>query len=111
MTRLPSTLPPPALECHQLAKRYAQRWVLQGIDLILQPGDYVAIMGESGVGKSTLLNLVAGLDIPDGGELRIGGVSVNALNDDAATLLRRQKLGFIFQAFHLLPHQIGRAHV
>ena len=94
----------PALECRQLSKAYGQRWVFKGIDLILKPGEYVAIMGESGVGKSTLLNLIAGLDAPDSGELRIAGVDVGTLNDEGATLLRRQKLGFIFQAFHLLPH-------
>jgi putative ABC transport system ATP-binding protein len=61
-------------------------------------------MGESGVGKSTLLNLIAGLDAPDTGSLHIAGTRIDAMNDEAATLLRREKLGFIFQAFHLLPH-------
>ncbi len=95
---------PFALECRQLRKHYGARTVLTGIDLRLRRGEYVAVMGESGVGKSTLLNLIAGLDAPDGGELRIDGQRVDALDDDAATQLRRQKLGFIFQAFHLLPH-------
>ncbi len=95
---------PFALECRQLRKVYGSRTVLRGIDLQLRPGEYVAVMGESGVGKSTLLNLIAGLDAPDGGELRIDGQPVDALDDDTATQLRRQKLGFIFQAFHLLPH-------
>lgn len=103
----PATPPrpfPPALECRQLRKDYGARTVLHGVDLQLQPGEYVAIMGESGVGKSTLLNLVAGLDVPDGGELLMDGQRLNVLDDEAATQLRRQKLGFIFQAFHLLPH-------
>jgi putative ABC transport system ATP-binding protein len=78
--------------------------VLQNLDLQLQAGEYVAIMGESGVGKSTFLNLVAGLDHADQGELLIDGIPAHTLTDEAATLLRRQKLGFIFQAFHLLPH-------
>ena len=95
---------PFALECRQLRKVYGTRTVLRGIDLQLKPGEYVAVMGESGVGKSTLLNLIAGLDAPDGGELRIDGQPVDALDDDTATQLRREKLGFIFQAFHLLPH-------
>ncbi|MFL6715546.1 MAG: ABC transporter ATP-binding protein [Burkholderiaceae bacterium] len=95
---------PPALECRGLRKRYGERIVLSSLDFALAPGEYVAVMGESGVGKSTLLNLIAGLDHADGGELLIDGVAMSGLNDDAATLLRRQKLGFIFQAFHILPH-------
>ncbi len=94
----------PTLECRQLAKSYGGRSVLGSIDLQLNAGEYVAIMGESGVGKSTLLNLIAGLDAPDSGTLSIDGVSLNGMDDRQATLLRRQKLGFIFQAFHLLPH-------
>lgn len=100
----PPALPAYALECRQLRKDYGARTVLRGIDLQLRPGEYVAVMGESGVGKSTLLNLVAGLDAPDGGELLIDGIPIHALDDQRATLLRREKLGFIFQAFHLLPH-------
>lgn len=95
---------PPALECRGLHKRYGERIVLARLDFTLTPGEYVAVMGESGVGKSTLLNLIAGLDHADGGELLIDGVAMSGLDDDAATLLRRQKLGFIFQAFHILPH-------
>lgn len=100
----PTDRPAYALECRQLRKDYGTRSVLRGIDLQLQPGEYVAVMGESGVGKSTLLNLVAGLDVADGGELLIDGMRVDPRDDERATLLRRQKLGFIFQAFHLLPH-------
>jgi putative ABC transport system ATP-binding protein len=95
---------PPALECRALHKRYGERVVLSSLDFTLAPGEYVAVMGESGVGKSTLLNLIAGLDHADGGELLIDGVAMSGLDDEAATLLRRQKLGFIFQAFHILPH-------
>jgi putative ABC transport system ATP-binding protein len=95
---------PPALECRSLHKRYGERIVLSSLDFTLAPGEYVAVMGESGVGKSTLLNLIAGLDHADGGDLLIDGVAMSGLDDDAATLLRRQKLGFIFQAFHILPH-------
>lgn len=93
-----------ALDCRGLRKTYGTRTVLQNLDLQLQAGEYVAIMGESGVGKSTFLNLVAGLDHADQGELLIDGIPAHTLTDEAATLLRRQKLGFIFQAFHLLPH-------
>lgn len=94
----------PTLECRQLSKSFGGRAVLSAIDLQLKAGDYIAIMGESGVGKSTLLNIIAGLDAPDSGELWIDGVSLRELDDRQSTLLRREKLGFIFQAFHLLPH-------
>jgi putative ABC transport system ATP-binding protein len=102
MTQVGET--PLALDCRGLRKTYGTRTVLQHLDLQLQAGEYVAIMGESGVGKSTFLNLVAGLDHADQGELLIDGSPAHTLTDEAATLLRRQKLGFIFQAFHLLPH-------
>ncbi|GAA4027639.1 ABC transporter ATP-binding protein [Actimicrobium antarcticum] len=95
----------PALECRAVKKAYGNgRVVLTHLDFILQPGEYVAIMGESGVGKSTLLNLIAGLDTPDAGTVLIDGVPISGLTDDQATHLRREKLGFIFQAFHVLPH-------
>jgi putative ABC transport system ATP-binding protein len=95
------------LSLRALEKRYPgprERVVLAGIDLELAAGDYVAIMGESGVGKSTLLNLIAGLDRPDAGTLRLGGADLTALDDDALTVLRRERLGFVFQAFHVLPY-------
>jgi len=78
--------------------------VLRGIDLDLRPGDYVAVMGESGIGKSTLLNLVAGLDRPDAGSIALDGVELTGLDDDALTELRRRQMGFVFQAFHILPY-------
>jgi putative ABC transport system ATP-binding protein len=80
------------------------RVVLREVSLTLETGEYVAIMGESGSGKSTLLNLIAGLDAPDSGRILMNGLNVGALDDDARTRLRRAKIGFVFQAFHLLPH-------
>ena len=100
----PTESPPAALECRQLSKTYGTRSVLRALDFRLHAGEYVAIMGESGVGKSTLLNLIAGLDVPDSGTLLIDGQAIDALDDESATRLRREKLGFVFQAFHLLPH-------
>jgi putative ABC transport system ATP-binding protein len=80
------------------------RNVFTGVDLDLGPGEYVAVMGESGIGKSTLLNLVAGLDQSDGGSIKLDGVELTTLDDDALTILRRTHLGFVFQAFHVLPY-------
>ncbi|MDX9997506.1 MAG: ABC transporter ATP-binding protein [Phenylobacterium sp.] len=80
------------------------RRLFDGLELTLAPGEFVAVMGESGVGKSTLLNLVGGLDAPDAGEVEIEGVALSGLSDDARTLLRRDRIGFVFQAFHILPH-------
>ncbi len=95
------------LVLEKLAKTYAgarRRSVLAGIDLALASGEYIAIMGESGIGKSTLLNLIAGLDAPDSGSIRLDGVELTQLGDDALTLLRRSSMGFVFQAFHILPY-------
>lgn len=93
------------LQLRDLSKTYANgRQVLAKLSYTLADNEYVAIMGDSGVGKSTLLNLVAGLDTADDGDIVIDGVTMSSLNDDAATLLRRKKFGFIFQAFHVLPH-------
>jgi putative ABC transport system ATP-binding protein len=80
------------------------RLVLRNVDLSLASGEYIAIMGESGVGKSTLLNLIAGLDKPDSGRIIVDGQELDSLDDDALTRLRRAKMGFVFQAFHVLPH-------
>ncbi|MBX9629306.1 MAG: ABC transporter ATP-binding protein [Burkholderiales bacterium] len=95
------------LSVRHLSKSYPgprSRDVLHDVSLELQAGEYVAIMGESGVGKSTLLNLIAGLDAPDSGSIELGGVALAGLDDDARTRLRREKIGFVFQAFHVLPY-------
>ena len=80
------------------------RLVLSGIDLALARGEFIAIMGESGSGKSTLLNLIAGLDRPDAGSIGLDGHAVEAMSEDERAALRRTHLGFVFQAFHLLPY-------
>ena len=93
------------LQLRNLTKSYSnERRVLDRLSWTFEPGEFVAIMGDSGVGKSTLLNLIAGLDTADSGDVLIDGASISTLSDDAATRLRRQKLGFVFQAFHVLPH-------
>lgn len=80
------------------------RVLFTGLEIAVAPGEFVAIMGESGAGKSTLLNLIAGLDTADAGEISIQGQPVEKLSDDERTGLRRRSIGFVFQAFHLLPH-------
>jgi putative ABC transport system ATP-binding protein len=87
-----------------LSRRYRERTVLDALALTVRGGEYVAIIGESGSGKSTLLNLIAGLDRPDAGRVLIDGTDIAALDDTARTLVRRRRLGFVFQAFHILPH-------
>ncbi|MET8373045.1 ABC transporter ATP-binding protein, partial [Micromonospora profundi] len=76
---------------------------LRGVSLTVQPGDYVALVGPSGSGKSTLMHLLGGLDRPTGGRLVIGGRDVNALSPPEMATLRNETIGFVFQAFHLLP--------
>jgi putative ABC transport system ATP-binding protein len=89
-----------------LSKRFSKDRpaIFEGVDLTVRAGEYVAVMGESGVGKSTLLNLLAGLDRTDSGRVLLEGIDLATLNDDAVTLLRRRAVGFVFQAFHVLPY-------
>jgi putative ABC transport system ATP-binding protein len=93
------------LEVRGLAKAFAGGAPLfDALDLSVARGEWAAIVGESGSGKSTLLNIVAGLDRPDRGEVRLDGHALDFGNDDALALWRRKNVGFVFQAFHLLPY-------
>ena len=96
--------PAPLLTVTGLAKRYGDAFVFRGVSLAMARGELVALLGESGVGKSTLLNCVAGLDSADAGSIALAGRDVLALSEPEAARLRRQDLGFVFQAFHVLPH-------
>ncbi|HEX6734854.1 MAG TPA: ABC transporter ATP-binding protein [Azonexus sp.] len=99
------------LEIAALCRQFNARRVLHDVSLRLAAGEYVAIVGESGVGKSTLLNLIAGLDQPDSGRLVLDGQDYGGLDEDALTRLRRDRMGFVFQAFHVLPHLSVRDNV
>jgi putative ABC transport system ATP-binding protein len=95
------------LSIRHLSKTFSgprSKTVLRDVSLDLAAGQHVAVMGESGIGKSTLLNLIAGLDKPDSGQVLLDGADLCALDDDALTVLRRRQMGFVFQAFHILPY-------
>ena len=91
------------LKLSGVTKRFAARSVLTGISLEVAAGEYIAIIGDSGIGKSTLLNVIAGLEPVDAGDVFFQEKNLTAMNDDALTLLRRDHFGFVFQAFHVLP--------
>jgi putative ABC transport system ATP-binding protein len=92
------------LNVRGLAKRYGDVHVFRGVTLDVADGEFVAIVGESGVGKSTLLNCMAGLDTWNEGGVVLDGTDLGTLDADACALLRRERVGFVFQAFHVLPH-------
>jgi len=96
--------PPSLLDVTALAKCYGDTAIFAGVELRVAPGEFVAVRGESGVGKSTLLNCIAGLDSVDAGRVRITGTDITALPEAQQALFRRAHLGFVFQAFHVLPH-------
>lgn len=101
------------LELMNVTKRFGDNIapLFSGVSMKLGAGECVAIMGESGVGKSTLLNGIAGLEPFDAGRLMLEGVDIGGLDDDAFARLRRQRYGFVFQAFHILPHLSLAANV
>ena len=94
-----------------VTKRFGGRTVLQAVSMEVAPGEQIAVLGESGIGKSTLLNVIAGLEPVDSGSIAYDGFEIAALSDDAATQLRREHFGFVFQAFHLLPYLTAEQNV
>jgi len=87
-----------------VTKRFGARTVLNAVSLEVAAGEYVGIVGDSGIGKSTLLNVIAGLEPVDSGTILFQGRELSALSDEALAHLRRDAFGFVFQAFHVLPH-------
>ncbi|WP_163994330.1 ABC transporter ATP-binding protein [Pyxidicoccus caerfyrddinensis] len=104
---MPASDTPPLVELRDVTKAYAEgdtvREVLSGVRLSLHRGEFVVLLGRSGSGKSTLLNLISGIDVPSQGEVRVDGRDLGRLSERERTLLRRERIGFIFQAFNLLP--------
>ena len=93
-----------SLVISHLGKRYGEVPVFKHVSMRLAAGEFVAIMGESGVGKSTMLNCMAGLDTWNHGTVLLDGLDLSRQSDDQLARLRREKTGFVFQAFHVLPH-------
>ena len=88
----------------EVTQRFGARTVLNAVSLEVAAGEYVAVVGDSGIGKSTLLNVIAGLEPFDSGKVFFGNSDLGALSDNDLALLRRDHFGFVFQAFHVLPH-------
>ncbi len=99
------------VELEDVWKFYGREPALRGVTLSVEEGEFVAIMGPSGSGKSTLLNIIGLLDTPDRGRVNIGGYNVEELEEKDRTILRRRLIGFVFQAFHLIPSLTVRENV
>ncbi|HKR66117.1 MAG TPA: ABC transporter ATP-binding protein [Thermoanaerobaculia bacterium] len=106
MSALPDTQPAHLIEMTELTRVYdlgpQKIFALNGVNLTIEPGEYVAIMGPSGSGKSTLMNIIGCLDTPTSGSYLLDGVPVETLNDDELAAIRNKKIGFVFQTFNLL---------
>ncbi len=105
----------PVLEVQDLVKTYGEGetavHALAGVSLVVEPGDYVAIMGSSGSGKSTLMNILGCLDVPTSGTYRLDGVDVSELNESQLALVRNRRIGFVFQSFNLIARTSALANV
>ena len=101
------------LQVQNLCKTYGrgetQVNALKNVSFHLEKGEFGAIVGESGSGKSTLLNCIGALDVPTSGQILVDGNDLFTMNEEERTIFRRRNIGFIFQAFQLVPEQIGRA--
>jgi len=108
-------MPRPVIELRRIVKTYAtgdlEVHALQGVDVVVDPGDFVAIIGASGSGKSTLMNIIGCLDVPTSGRFFLDGVNVQHLDDNQLSKVRNKKIGFIFQSFNLIPRTTALANV
>ena len=115
MSDTPGGTPPPALELSGVTREFllgSERIkALDDVSLTIPQGEFTVIVGRSGSGKSTLLNLAAGIDVPDAGVVRVAGRELSRLGDDALTVQRRERVGMIYQFFHLLPTLTVRENV
>ncbi len=115
MSALPDIQPAHLIEMHELTRVYdlgpQQIYALRGVNLTIEPGEYVAIMGPSGSGKSTLMNIVGCLDTPSSGKYLLDGVPVESMNDDELAAIRNRKIGFVFQTFNLLARTTALQNV
>lgn len=111
----PSGDSPPVIELRNISKIYGEGdalvKALAGVDLTIHRGEFVAIMGASGSGKSTMMNIIGALDVPTDGTYLLDGINIDDLNDDALSLVRNRKIGFIFQSFNLIPRTTALANV
>jgi putative ABC transport system ATP-binding protein len=106
---------PPVVDLAGVTKTYGEGeaavHALAGVDLVVERGEYVAIMGHSGSGKSTLMNIIGGLDVQTRGRYRLDGIDVRHLDDNQFAAIRNRKIGFVFQSFNLLPRSTALANV
>src|SRR5262245_51623065 len=115
MTAAAVSVPAPLISLSDIRKTYATGAVtfeaLRGVDLAIHPGEFVAIIGPSGSGKPTLMNLIGCLDTPTSGEYRLAGESVGSFDRDRLADVRNRRIGFVFQSFNLLPQLTSRENV
>src|SRR3954454_11333665 len=115
MSALPEAIPAQLIEMHDLTRVYQlgpqEIYALRGIDLVISPGEYVAIMGPSGSGKSTLMNIIGCLDRPTAGRYLLDGVPVESMTEDELAAIRNRKIGFVFQTFNLLARTTALQNV
>ncbi len=101
----------PALELRGVSKSFGERQVLSDVDAVVQPGEVVVVLGRSGSGKSTIVNLAAGMETADAGTILVAGQALAGLRERERTLVRRRHIGLVFQSFNLLPELTVRENV